>query len=189
MNEHSEYLTKLNTTLLEMIKREWPQNWPNWISEVVQVSKQSESVCANNMKLLRLLSEEAFENVGDLTHNSQLNLQKNLHKEFGQVFELCMFILDNTGNDYLLSETFKTFKTFLKNQWMPKNLVFESGMSQLFNVQILFFFCCFEYSVFNFQICFFLSPKNVHLFFFNEFCFQKLVQIFHALTKKKHNKK
>lgn len=73
------FLTKLNQVLIEIIKREWPHNWPGFIQQVVEVSKRSEIICCNNMKLLRLLSEEAFKKDSiDMTYAAQSNLQKNL---------------------------------------------------------------------------------------------------------------
>ena len=75
------FLTKLNTVLIEIIKREWPHNWPGFITQVVEVSKRSEVVCANNMNLMRLLSEEAFENPSlHLSHHQIDNFKENLTK-------------------------------------------------------------------------------------------------------------
>ena len=81
------FLTKLNTVLIEIIKREWPHNWPGFITQVVEVSKRSEIVCANNMNLLRLLSEEAFENESlQITHSEVSSFKDNLTKLSNSIF-------------------------------------------------------------------------------------------------------
>ena len=81
LGEMGPFLTKLNTVLIEIIKREWPHNWPGFVSQVVEVSKKSEIVCANNMNLLRLLSEEAFENESlHLSHQQVDSFKENLTK-------------------------------------------------------------------------------------------------------------
>ena len=41
----------------QIVKQEWPQNWPSFIPDLVNSSKESESLCENNMAILRLLSE------------------------------------------------------------------------------------------------------------------------------------
>lgn len=49
------YLNKLNVILTQILKYEWPKNWPTFISDIVGASKTSESVCQNNMEILKLL--------------------------------------------------------------------------------------------------------------------------------------
>jgi len=120
--------TKMNLVLVDIVKREWPHNWPNFISQIVQISKKSEFICANNMKLLRLLCEEASENVKDVTHKSQESLKENLHSEFNKVFELCMFVLKNSSDDYLISETLQTLCKFINLGWVNARMIYESQL-------------------------------------------------------------
>merc|ERR1719361_1918232 len=123
------FLTKLNTVLIEIIKREWPHNWPGFITQVVEVSKRSEVVCANNMNLMRLLSEEAFENPSlHLSHQQIANFKGNLTKELSKVFELCMFVLKNSNNQRLVACTLHTLQKFLAIQWIPIPIVFSSQL-------------------------------------------------------------
>ena len=39
------------------MKYEWPKNWPTFISDIVGASKTNESVCQNNMEILKLLGK------------------------------------------------------------------------------------------------------------------------------------
>jgi exportin-1 len=55
------FLTKLNGVLVQIVKQEWPEHWPNFIPELVNSSKTSQSLCANNMNILLLMSEEVFD--------------------------------------------------------------------------------------------------------------------------------
>jgi exportin-1 len=48
-------ISKLNLTLVEILKHEWPHNWPTFISDLVGSSKTSEVLCENNMQILKLL--------------------------------------------------------------------------------------------------------------------------------------
>eukprot|EP00484_Ammonia_sp_Unknown_P006817 CAMPEP_0197071980 /NCGR_PEP_ID=MMETSP1384-20130603/209866_1 /TAXON_ID=29189 /ORGANISM="Ammonia sp." /LENGTH=1045 /DNA_ID=CAMNT_0042510793 /DNA_START=117 /DNA_END=3251 /DNA_ORIENTATION=- len=143
------FLTKLNTVLIEIIKREWPHNWPGFITQVVEVSKRSEVVCANNMNLLRLLSEEAFENKSlHLSHRQVDNFKENLTKELSKVFELCMFVLKNSSDRRLIECTLNTLQKFLAIKWIPIPIVFSS---QLIEALTLKYFNIQQYRVLTLQ--------------------------------------
>ena len=104
------YLSKLNMILVQILKQEWPKNWPTFISgELCQMSKMclismfldicgasrtSESLCKNNMVILKLLSEEVFDySQGQMTQGKIQHLKKSMSSEFSNVFELCMYVL------------------------------------------------------------------------------------------------
>ncbi|KAJ1632955.1 armadillo-type protein [Pavlovales sp. CCMP2436] len=55
------FISKLNLILVQVIKQEWPHNWPSFISDVVNASKANETLCENNMAILKILSEEVFD--------------------------------------------------------------------------------------------------------------------------------
>lgn len=49
------YLNKLNMILVQILKQDWPKKWPNFISDICASSKKSETLCMNNMTILKLL--------------------------------------------------------------------------------------------------------------------------------------
>jgi exportin-1 len=49
------YINKLNLVLVEILKQDWPQNWPEFISEIVVSSRSNPFLCENNMVVLKLL--------------------------------------------------------------------------------------------------------------------------------------
>lgn len=49
------YLNKLNMILVQILKQDWPKKWPNFISDICSSSKKNESLCMNNMTILKLL--------------------------------------------------------------------------------------------------------------------------------------
>jgi exportin-1 len=73
MEREKVYLNKLNIILVQVmdmqiliemikelfffkiLKHEWPKKWPNFISDIVEASKTSESMCQNNLEILKLL--------------------------------------------------------------------------------------------------------------------------------------
>jgi len=40
---------------MQILKYEWPSNWPSFIGDIVGASKTNESLCQNNMIILKLL--------------------------------------------------------------------------------------------------------------------------------------
>lgn len=43
---------------MQIVKKEWPHNWPTFISDIVGASKTSEPLCTNNMAVLKLLRSD-----------------------------------------------------------------------------------------------------------------------------------
>ena len=43
------------TMCMQIVKQEWPHNWTTFVSDIVGASKTSESLCTNNMAILKLL--------------------------------------------------------------------------------------------------------------------------------------
>ncbi|KAG7337714.1 CRM1 C terminal-domain containing protein [Nitzschia inconspicua] len=98
MNGEKVFIGKLNLTLVEILKQEWPHNWPSFISDLVGSSKSSEVLCENNMQILKLLSEEVFDFSRDQMVTEKVKrMKESLNGEFAQIFEL----LDQFRNDAL----------------------------------------------------------------------------------------
>lgn len=76
------------------MKREWPKNWESFVGEIVGASRTNESLCQNNMTILKLLSEEVFDfSAGNMTQMKAKHLKDTMCSEFAKIFELCQFVL------------------------------------------------------------------------------------------------
>lgn len=124
MDNNKVYLKKLNMILIQVLKREWPHNWETFISDIVGASKTNESLCQNNMVILKLLSEEVFVfSTGQLTQTKAKHLKDTMCSEFSQIFQLCQFVLENSQNAPLVDATLHTLLRFLN--WIPLGYIFE----------------------------------------------------------------
>ena len=88
---HSQrmFVNKMDLVLVQVLKHEWPQNWPSFITDIVNSSKTSEVLCENNMTILKLLSEEVFDFSKDqLTEQKTKTLKESLNHEFTQIFQV-----------------------------------------------------------------------------------------------------
>ena len=47
LKQGKTFLNKLNLCLVNLLKQEWPQNWPTFIDEMVDSAKSSELICEN----------------------------------------------------------------------------------------------------------------------------------------------
>ncbi|KAL1121954.1 hypothetical protein AAG570_003362 [Ranatra chinensis] len=129
MEREKMYLNKLNMILVQVLKREWPKNWESFIPDIVGASKTNESLCQNNMVILKLLSEEVFDfSSGQLTQTKAKHLKDTVCQEFLQVFQLCQFVLDNSQNAPLVGATLETLLRFLN--WIPLGYIFETQLIQ-----------------------------------------------------------
>ncbi|GAB6021702.1 Exportin-1 [Chamberlinius hualienensis] len=119
------YLNKLNMILVQILKREWPKNWPTFIPDIVGASKTNESLCQNNMAILKLLSEEVFDfSSGQMTQAKAKHLKDTMCNEFSQIFQLCQFVMDSSQNAPLVGATLETLLRFLN--WIPLGYIFET---------------------------------------------------------------
>ncbi|KAF9072352.1 CRM1 C terminal-domain-containing protein [Rhodocollybia butyracea] len=125
------YLNKLNIAMVQVLKQEWPHNWPTFISELVESSKTSLPLCENNMLLLRLLSEEIFDfSAEQMTLAKARELKLQLSNELSQIFQLCLEVLKEASKVSLLRATLETLGRFLN--WIPLGYIFETELLQLF---------------------------------------------------------
>jgi len=127
LKEEAMFINKLNLVLVQIVKHEWPHNWPTFIKDLVNSSKKSQSLCANNMQILLLLSEEVFDYAGgSMTQEKMKEMKNNLNKEFALIYQLCNYILNNSQDANLLTVTLKTLLRFL--HWIPVGYIFETKL-------------------------------------------------------------
>ncbi|KAL7509280.1 hypothetical protein ACHAXN_006343 [Cyclotella atomus] len=130
------FIAKLNLTLVQILKQEWPHNWPSFIPDLVGSSKTSEILCENNMQILKLLSEEVFDFSKDQMVTEKVKkLKESLNSEFAAVYHLCEFILEHSQRPSLLRVTLQTLQRFLT--WIPLGFIFQT---QLIDVLLNKFF-------------------------------------------------
>jgi exportin-1 len=133
MQQAGVFLKKLNMCLVQVLKQEWPHNWPTFIDEIVAASKSGESICENNMNVLKLLSEEVFEFSEEQMVSSKIaKMKETMNTEFAKIFELCLFVLnaaEQVSSVSLLQVTLQTLERFCV--WIPLGFLFETELIQL----------------------------------------------------------
>ncbi|KAA0150449.1 hypothetical protein FNF27_03624 [Cafeteria roenbergensis] len=125
------FLTKLDVLLVGVLKQDWPHRWPSFIDEMNSSSRaMGEGVCANNMRILRLLSEEVFDLgsgvVADLTSDRRQKLQASLSSELKKIFNLIAFVAASSTSVGTLTETLRALQKYLS--WVPASLVLETDL-------------------------------------------------------------
>lgn len=130
MRKEKTYLNKLNLALVQILKQEWPHNWPTFITELVESSKTNLSLCENNMAILRLLSEEVFDySAEQMTQTKIKNLKNQMCGEFSEIFKLCSEVLEEAQKTSLIRATLETLLRFLN--WIPLGYIFETTIIDL----------------------------------------------------------
>lgn len=126
------FVSKLNLILVQIVKQEWPARWESFMTEIVGASRSSVPLCENNMKILRLLSEEVFEfSAGEMTQDKIEELKRQFNDDFSRVFELCQYVFTSSADlqssrPSLLVATLKTLEKFLS--WIPLGYIFETQL-------------------------------------------------------------
>ncbi|KAJ3044255.1 Karyopherin transporter [Rhizophlyctis rosea] len=129
-------LAKLNLTLVQILKQEWPHNWPSFIPEIVSSSKQNLALCENNMIILKLLSEEIFDfSAEQMTQAKTKNLKNQMCNEFSEIFQLCFEILQTAQKPSLVAATLETLLRFLN--WIPLGYIFQTNLIELLVTRFL----------------------------------------------------
>ncbi|KAG9304016.1 hypothetical protein G9A89_005926 [Geosiphon pyriformis] len=125
LRKEKTYLNKLNLILVQILKQEWPHNWPQFIPEIVATGRQNLVICENNMAILKLLSEEIFDySAEQMTQLKTKNLKTQMCQEFGKIFELCNEVLEKAQQPSLIKATLETLLRFLN--WIPLGYIFET---------------------------------------------------------------
>eukprot|EP01012_Entosiphon_sulcatum_P019589 TRINITY_DN24503_c0_g1_i1.p1 TRINITY_DN24503_c0_g1~~TRINITY_DN24503_c0_g1_i1.p1 ORF type:complete len:1057 (-),score=290.97 TRINITY_DN24503_c0_g1_i1:3-3173(-) len=128
--QNRQLINKANHTLIQIVKQDWPHNWPTFVPDLVKSSTVSESLCENNLYILCLLSEEVFDfSSGQMTQAKTKHLKETLNSEFQLIFELCQQVLTNSQNVTLVQQTLKTLIPFLS--WIPIGYIFETQLIDL----------------------------------------------------------
>ena len=113
LREHL-FLSRLNLVLVQILKQDWPHNWPSFIGDLVGSSRSSECLCENNMHILKLLAEEVFEfSKGNMTTDKVAMMKASFTDEFRKIFELCQLILDASQRPTLVLATLVTLQKFI----------------------------------------------------------------------------
>jgi len=124
------FMNKLNEVLVQIVKQEWPHNWANFITDIVDSSMNDENLCQNNMNILKLLSEEVFDfSSGKMTQAKIKELKESFNKDFAKIYQLCDLILGSAKKPELISVTLQTLLRFLN--WIPIGYIFETSMLEV----------------------------------------------------------
>ena len=149
VTSQKHFLTKLNETLVHIVKQEWPHQWSNFIPDICNSSKTNQSLCENNLRILNLLSEEVFSfGRTSMVSRKVTRLKDTLNSQFSTIYELCNFIMKThinqpgSVNGSLLSTTLETLANFLS--WIPLGYVFETDLIQ---VLLMHFWDPLEYRI------------------------------------------
>uniref|UniRef100_A0A6N2LZB0 Exportin-1 C-terminal domain-containing protein n=1 Tax=Salix viminalis TaxID=40686 RepID=A0A6N2LZB0_SALVM len=120
------YVNKLNVTLVQILKHEWPARWRSFIPDLVAAAKTSETICENCMVILKLLSEVFDFSRGEMTQQKIKELKQSLNSEFQLIHELCLYVLSASQRTELIRATLSTLHAFLS--WIPLGYIFESPL-------------------------------------------------------------
>lgn len=123
-------IKKYDLTIVQILKQDWPQEWPNFIDEIVESSQMSANICENNMLILRYLSEEVFDFSQESMTQAKTNaLKSQMVSEFSKIFELCLKVLEKADRPSLIQATLHSLLRYLG--WIPLDFIFKTPVLEL----------------------------------------------------------
>jgi len=129
LQNHSYVIEKLNYSLVQILKHDWPEHWSSFLPEITSASRANECVCENNMRILLMLSEEVFDfSKGEMIQSKIKQLKTSLNNEFFLIYQLCEFVLTNSTKPKLIKTTLETLLRYLS--WIPFGYIFETPLVQ-----------------------------------------------------------
>jgi exportin-1 len=128
---NASFLQKLDMVLVGILKQDWPHAWPAFLDEIDAASRKlGESVCENNMRILRLLSEEVFDfgsgSTSEITSDRQKKLQESLSAELQKILRLCAHVAATSTAPKTVAETLRALQGYMS--WIPAAFVFETDL-------------------------------------------------------------
>ncbi|KRX01384.1 Armadillo-type fold [Pseudocohnilembus persalinus] len=134
--EQQNQLSICNSILIQILKYEWDTTWQSFIPDICTASKSNENLCKNNLKLLRMLSEEIFDySKNSLTSQKKGEMKKKFESQFQVVFELCQFIAQafikspKEVGEELMKENLETLYSFLS--WIPIVYIYMTDLIEI----------------------------------------------------------
>lgn len=97
--EESHIKDVIARIVVEMIKREWPQQWPEMLEELDALSKQGETQCELVMFMLLRLAEDVV-TFQTLPQQRRRDIQHSLTKNMEQIFSFMLGSLQESVNKY-----------------------------------------------------------------------------------------
>ncbi|CEG74595.1 hypothetical protein RMATCC62417_09776 [Rhizopus microsporus] len=128
-------LNKLNVVLVQIVKKEWPKHWPTFMQEIAESSFAGITLCENNIKIFRLLSEEVYDySASSLTQVKMKRLKEQMKLDFSLIFDLCNKVLMSANQRSLIMETMCTIRNL--TTWMPVEYAYQDSFIQLIQTKL-----------------------------------------------------
>ena len=109
----SSLLPAANKVLNQILMYEWPERWPDFISNILETAMTSPQVCQNCFVILRELVENFTDFAEEmLTTVRQAEMSSAFFDQFGMVLNVIQQGL-TSGNEDLILEILKSLKVFL----------------------------------------------------------------------------
>ena len=88
--DQAYFITKLNATLISIVKFEWRNSWQSFIPDICQHAQTSQTKCENALNILRIMSEEIFDfSKNQILQSEVAHLKTQMTEQFSRVNELC----------------------------------------------------------------------------------------------------
>lgn len=122
-------LNAADVSLIEILKNDWPEYWPNFMHDFLTETKSNVQSSINGLRLLSMLSEETHEQFDDLLMpDRKSELLRALENDFNIIFTYLEAIFTSSQNELEIQQALITFSHYL--QWIELQKVISSKICQ-----------------------------------------------------------
>lgn len=121
-------LNETDHILALIIAKEWPQNWPNVMDELLDATLNStQAICKNNLNIITLVSEQVMTfGENELTSTRISQLSNALTQISPNIYSLIESVLTGTDNSDIIKVGLNTLKAIVK--WLDPHFIFETEL-------------------------------------------------------------
>ncbi|CAB4254893.1 similar to Saccharomyces cerevisiae YGR218W CRM1 Major karyopherin, involved in export of proteins, RNAs, and ribosomal subunits from the nucleus [Maudiozyma barnettii] len=129
--KENQLIHKCDLTLVEILKQEWPEGWPDFIPELIKSSTMDINICENNLVILKLLYEEIFDySSGQMTQAKTTKMKKSMSEVCLQIYIHIIDILKLEKYSATLElSALECLLNYL--EWVSPEYIFQSDVLQL----------------------------------------------------------
>ncbi|KAK8866823.1 hypothetical protein M9Y10_009791 [Tritrichomonas musculus] len=120
-------LNQIDAVLVELILKEWPQEWPSIVNDLISSATTEPRTCQNNLKVIAMLSHQVVDfGSQEMTSTRILQVSAALNGIAPDVFQLVEQVLSGTNDSQVIISSLEAFRYIVK--WLDSHFIFETEL-------------------------------------------------------------
>ena len=120
-------LNQIDTALVAVILREWPQQWPSIVDDIISSTTTQPETCKNNLNIIAMLSSEIVDfGEDELTSTRVAQISAALDIVSPQIYQLIETVLSEAQDRVIIIRALSALKSIVKS--LHPKFIFETQL-------------------------------------------------------------